>query len=55
LYTRFTLKYVAEKDKKAFSADLKSIYQAPSEEAGYEQMKAVTEKWQENYPNAMKN
>ena len=52
---RNTLKYVAEKDKKAFAADLKSIYQAPSEEAGYAQMKAVTEKWQEHYPNAMKS
>ncbi|MEN2777439.1 IS256 family transposase, partial [Acetivibrio clariflavus] len=47
---RNTLKYVADKDKKAFAADLKSIYQAPSEEAGYAQMKEVTEKWQEHYP-----
>lgn len=52
---RNTLKYVADKDKKAFAADLKSIYQAPSEEAGYAQMKEVTEKWQEHYPNAMKS
>lgn len=52
---RNTLKYVAKKDRKAFAADLKSIYQAPSEEAGYEQMKVVTEKWQEHYPNAMKS
>ena len=34
---RNTLKYIADKDKKAFAADLKSIYQAPSEEAGYAQ------------------
>ncbi|WP_420834613.1 IS256 family transposase [Acetivibrio clariflavus] len=52
---RNTPKYVADKDKKAFAADLKSIYQAPSEEAGYAQMKEVTEKWQEHYPNAMKS
>lgn len=52
---RNTLKYVADKDKKAFAADLKTIYHAPSEEAGYEQMKEVTEKWQEHYPNAMKS
>ena len=52
---RNTLKYVADKDKKAFAADLKRIYQAPSEEAGYAQMKEVAEKWQEHYPNAMKS
>jgi putative transposase len=52
---RNTLKYVADKDKKAFAADLKTIYHAPSEEAGYERMKEVTEKWQEHYPNAMKS
>jgi transposase-like protein len=52
---RNTLKYVADKDKKAFAADLKAIYHAPSEETGYEQMKEVTEKWQEHYPNAMKS
>mgnify|MGYP004639932437 CR=1 FL=1 len=33
---RNTLKYVAEKDKKAFANDLKSIYHAPNEESGYE-------------------
>jgi transposase-like protein len=52
---RNTLKYVADKDKKAFAADLKTIYHAPSEESGYERMKEVTEKWQERYPNAMKS
>lgn len=52
---RNTLKYVADKDKKAFAADLKTIYHAPSEEAGYEQMKEVTKKWQQHYPNAMKS
>ena len=52
---RNTLRYVADKDKKAFAADLKTIYHAPSEEAGYERMKEVTEKWQDHYPNAMKS
>lgn len=51
---RNTLKHVAEKDKKAFANDLKSIYHAPNEETGYEIMLKVTEKWQERYPNAMK-
>lgn len=48
------MKYVAEKDKKAFANDLKSIYHAPNEESGYERMKAVTKKWHDRYPNAMK-
>lgn len=39
---RNTLKYVAEKDKKAFANDLKSIYHAPNEESGYERMQSVT-------------
>lgn len=51
---RNTLKYVAEKDKKAFANDLKSIYHAPNEEAGYERMHAVREKWHDKYPNSMK-
>ena len=51
---RNTLKYVAEKDKKAFANDLKSIYHASNEESGYERMQAVTEKCQDRYPNAMK-
>ena len=51
---RNTLKYVAEKDKKAFANDLKSIYHAPNEESGYERMQSVTKKWQEKYPNVMR-
>jgi len=51
---RNTLKYVAEKDKKAFANDLKSIYHAPNEEKGYERMKEVTKKWEEKYPHTMK-
>lgn len=52
---RNTLKYVADKDKKEFATDLKTIYHAPSEEPGYERMISVTEKWQDRYPNAMKS
>ena len=51
---RNTLRNVAEKDKKAFANDLKSIYHAPNEESGYERMQAVTEKWHDRYQNAMK-
>jgi len=51
---RNTLKYVSHKDKKEFATDLKGIYHASNEEAGYEKMLSMTEKWQEKYPNAMK-
>jgi transposase-like protein len=52
---RNTLKYVADKDKKKFAADLKTIYQAPSEAVAHERMLEVTEKWDAYYPNAMKS
>ena len=52
---RNTLKYVADKDKKEFAADLKTIYHAPSEEQGHTRMLEVTEKWKDHYPNAMKS
>ena len=52
---RNTLRYVAEKDKKEFATDLKSIYHAPNEETGYENMLEVSEKWESHYPNAMKS
>lgn len=51
---RNTLKYVSEKDRKAFAADLKTIYGAASETRGRELLDEVTEKWQEKYPRAMK-
>ena len=52
---RNTLKYVADKDRKPFANDLKSIYQAPSEEQALEALERVTEKWSVKYPNSMKS
>ena len=52
---RNTLKYVGEKNKKEFANDLKAIYQAPSEKAALEQLERITEKWEKDYPNAMKS
>lgn len=52
---RNTLKYVPYKDKKAFATDLRSIYLAPNEEQGRENLARVSEKWSEKYPNAMKS
>ena len=51
---RNTLKHVANKDRKAFSKDLKTIYLASNEKTGYENILSVREKWEEKYPNAMK-
>ena len=51
---RNTLKYVSHKDKKAFAADLKTIYHASDEQSGHERMITVTEKWESKYPNSMK-
>lgn len=52
---RNTLKYVADKDKKKFATDLKTIYQAPSEPIAHERMLEITQRWKEHYPNAMKS
>ena len=51
---RNTLKYVAEKDRKPFAADLKTIYHAANEEKALEALERVTAKWTEKYPNSMK-
>ena len=51
---RNTLKYVSDKDRKAFANDLKTIYNAPNEEQGCANRDRITEKWSEKYPNAMK-
>lgn len=52
---RNTLRYVPDKDKKHFAKDLKTIYQAPTEEQGLANLEIVTEKWKARYPNAMKS
>ena len=51
---RNTLKYVPDKDRKAFAKDLKTIYNASTEEEGRKALDKVTEKWEEKYPRAMK-
>lgn len=52
---RNTVKYVADKDRKLFASDLKKIYNAPNADRAAEIRDAVTEKWSEKYPNAMKS
>ena len=51
---RNTLKYVPDKDRKAFASDLKTIYHAPSEEQARAALDRVDEKWTPKYPNSMK-
>jgi putative transposase len=48
---RNTLKYVPDKRRKAFVADLKTIYQAADEKKA---LGWVTEKWTHKYPSSMK-
>lgn len=51
---RNTLKYVPDKDRKAFTADLKTIYHASDEEKARQALDRVCAKWTEKYPNSMK-
>lgn len=51
---RNTLKYVPDKDRKAFATDLKTIYQATDEKKALEALERVTAKWTPKYPNTMK-
>ena len=52
---RNTLRYVVEKDKKAFMADLKPVYQALNQEEGYLNLLALEEKWGKKYPVAVQS
>jgi putative transposase len=47
---RNSLRYVAEKDKKEFVADLKPVYQAINKEEGFENLIKLDEKWAKKYP-----
>lgn len=50
---RNTLKYVANKDMKAFAKDLKTVYTAADEKSALKRLDEVTEKWKGQYPGAM--
>lgn len=52
---RNTMKYIPDKDRKPFCNDLKTIYQAPTEEQALAALERVSEKWSEKYPYAMKS
>jgi len=52
---RHSLTYVAWKDRKAFVADLKKIYQAPTREAGEEALLELGEHWGKQYAVAVRS
>jgi putative transposase len=52
---RQSLTYVSWKDRKAFTADLKTIYQAPTREAAEMRLLELAEKWSERYPMAVRS
>lgn len=52
---RNSLKYVSWKDYKAVTADLKQIYQAPTEEAASLELERFAEKWDTSYPQISKS
>lgn len=51
---RNTLRYVSDKDRKAFANDLKTIYHAPDEEQGHARMLKVAQTWEKKYPGSMR-
>lgn len=44
---RNTMKYIPHKDKKEFCADMKEIYGAPTEKAGFEALQKMKKKWKQ--------
>ena len=47
---RNSLRYVGEKDKKAFMVDLKPVYQANNKEEGFGKLNELEAKWGKKYP-----
>jgi transposase-like protein len=52
---RNSLKYISWKDKKAFIADLKAIYQAPTREAAEGNLRKLKEIWNSQYAVAIRS
>jgi transposase-like protein len=52
---RQSTKYVAQKDRKAFTEDLKTIYQAPTLEAAETALLALGERWSSQYAIAVRS
>jgi putative transposase len=52
---RQSLTYVSWTDRKAFVADLRTIYQAPTREAAETRLLEVSERWSASYPMAVRS
>jgi putative transposase len=52
---RASLTYVSWKDRKAFVADLKKVYRAPTREAGEEALLELGERWSKQYAVAVRS
>ena len=52
---RNSIRYVSWKDQKEFLVDLKSVYRAPDERSGYENLEKLDEKWGKKYPIVIKS
>jgi len=52
---RHSLKYVTWKDRKAFTADLKTVYQAATREEAEANLQKLEEKWSHKYRAAVKS
>src|SRR5262245_27992953 len=52
---RASLTYVSWKDRKAFVADLRTIYQAPTREAAETRLLELSERWSDKYPMAVRS
>ncbi|MCI0348502.1 MAG: IS256 family transposase [Acidobacteriales bacterium] len=52
---RYSLKYVTQKDRKAFTADLKPIYTSPTREAAETALLHLSERWSAKYALAVRS
>ena len=52
---RNSARYVVWKDKKAFTADMKLIYNAPNKEMAEEQLSRFAQQWNDKYPYAIQS
>lgn len=52
---RHSLRYVTWSDRKEFMADLKTVYQASTREAGESNLLELSEKWKDKYPAAIRS
>ena len=50
---RYSTRFVSYKDIKTFMADLKQVYQAPTENIAIQQLDALDDKWGKKYPSTI--